>query len=62
MSVFPKSLVVGIADGLGVGIKEDVATLLMEDAEYRLREILHQSSKFMRHSRRKKLSYKDVNR
>ncbi|KAJ3305219.1 hypothetical protein HDV03_001817 [Kappamyces sp. JEL0829] len=61
MSVFPKSLVVGIADTLGIGIKDEVAVLLMEDAEYRLREILHQSTKFMRHSRRKRLNHRDIN-
>ncbi len=40
---------------------EDVLQLLCHDVEYRLREILQDAAKFMRHAHRMKLTVEDVN-
>lgn len=61
MSIFNKSLVVSIGESVGVTIKDDVAAVLIEDAEYRLREVIHESIKFMKHSNRKRVSSRDIN-
>jgi hypothetical protein len=36
-------LVLQIAESLGISIKEEVAQVLVQDAEYRTREIIHVS-------------------
>jgi transcription initiation factor TFIID subunit 6 len=41
-------------------LREDVATYLSTDAEYRIREIIQEASKFMRHSKRRHLRTADV--
>ncbi|KAJ3299164.1 Transcription initiation factor TFIID subunit 6 [Borealophlyctis nickersoniae] len=61
MSVFPKETVQAIADSVGAQLKDEVANALVQDAEYRLREIVHEARKFMRHSKRSKLTADDVN-
>ena len=61
MSIFPKETVKLIADSIGLQVKDDVASLLIEDAEYRIREIINESSKFMKHSNRKKMLPCDIN-
>ena len=61
MSIFPKETVNLIADSIGIQIKDDVASLLIEDAEYRIREIINESTKFMKHSNRKKMLPSDIN-
>jgi len=47
---------------LGVeSIPEEVATAVIEDAEYRLRQLLQEAVKFMRNSKRTKLLPRDIN-
>jgi TATA box binding protein associated factor (TAF) len=58
MSIFPKETIVSIAESLGIPLNDEVAQTLLQDAEYRLREIIHESVKFMRHSHRTKLTPK----
>ncbi len=41
-------------------LREDVASALAADAEYRIREILQEALNFRRHSRRKKLTVSDM--
>jgi transcription initiation factor TFIID subunit 6 len=43
MSIFPKELVHNIAESIGITVKDEVANLLIQDTEYRLREIIHVS-------------------
>ncbi|KAI9203123.1 uncharacterized protein BJ171DRAFT_510933 [Polychytrium aggregatum] len=61
MSVLPPDLIQSIAEAGGIHLKEDVAKDLARDVEYRVREILHESKKFMRHARRDKLLPDDIN-
>lgn len=47
---------------LGVeSISEEVSITVIEDAEYRLRQLLQEAVKFMRNSKRTKLLPKDIN-
>lgn len=50
-----------VADSVGVALEPDVAEALAPDVEYRLREVVQEACKFMRHSRRRVLSTEDVN-
>ncbi|KAJ8331166.1 hypothetical protein BDV3_002482 [Batrachochytrium dendrobatidis] len=61
MSVFPKETILAIAESVGVSMQDEVATVLLQDTEYRMREIIHEAVKFMRHSRRQKLTSADIN-
>merc|ERR1719354_1426540 len=61
MSVFGKNLVQQIGESLGIQASNDVCAILSEDAEYRLRQVLNESVKFMRHSKESKLSHLHVN-
>ncbi|KAI8899512.1 hypothetical protein BC833DRAFT_585615 [Globomyces pollinis-pini] len=61
MSVLPVDIVYSIAESIGVTLRQDVANVLIEDTEYRLREIIHESVKYMRHSNRRKLNPSDLN-
>ncbi|OBZ88282.1 Transcription initiation factor TFIID subunit 6 [Choanephora cucurbitarum] len=62
MSVFPKETIKNIGESLGVtNLKDEVATALAQDVEYRVHELIQEASKFMRHSKRTKLSVDDVN-
>ena len=50
-----------IGESVGVAnLSEDVATTLAEDVEYRLKEVVQEAVKFMRHSRRKRMKCSDV--
>ncbi|KAJ2998108.1 hypothetical protein HDV02_004785 [Globomyces sp. JEL0801] len=70
MSVLPVDIVYSIAESIGIQ-DHDVANVLIEDTEYRLREIIHvralmlnslqESVKYMRHSNRRKLNPSDLN-
>eukprot|EP00761_Pharyngomonas_kirbyi_P000328 gb/GECH01000328.1/.p1 GENE.gb/GECH01000328.1/~~gb/GECH01000328.1/.p1 ORF type:complete len:572 (+),score=78.98 gb/GECH01000328.1/:1-1716(+) len=42
-------------------LPDDIAQAIASDVEYRLREVIQDSSKFMRHSKRKTLTTDDVN-
>ncbi|KAJ3099979.1 Transcription initiation factor TFIID subunit 6 [Phlyctochytrium planicorne] len=64
-----------ITESVGVTLKENVATTLLADVEYRLREVIHiekedasmanmfeqEAKKFMRHSKRSILQTEDIN-
>jgi|YelNatPaOPRAMG01_1025707.scaffolds.fasta_scaffold23452_2 transcription initiation factor TFIID subunit 6 len=50
-----------IAATVGIArLREDVAAYLATDAEYRLREIIQEAGKFMRHSKRRRLKTSDI--
>ena len=50
-----------MGESVGVpGINEDVATSLAEDVEYRLKEIVQDGIKFMRHSKRRRMKCSDI--
>ncbi|KAJ3347625.1 hypothetical protein HDU83_001937 [Entophlyctis luteolus] len=62
MSVFPVDTVSAIADSVGVSLADaPVAEALLADAEYRMREVVFDARKFMRHARRSKLLPEDFN-
>uniref|UniRef100_A0A673I2Q6 TAF6-like RNA polymerase II p300/CBP-associated factor-associated factor 65 kDa subunit 6L n=1 Tax=Sinocyclocheilus rhinocerous TaxID=307959 RepID=A0A673I2Q6_9TELE len=58
----PRESIKLMAESTGVELSEEVATLLAEDVCYRLREATQNSSQFMRHAKRRKLSVEDFNR
>ena len=50
------------AEALGItNLSEEVLTALCQDVEYRTRELIQDSTKFMQHARRTKLAVSDVN-
>jgi len=61
MSILNKETVTSIAEATGINLADEAASALIQDVEYRLRELLLESKKFMTHSRRRKLSVLDVN-
>ncbi|KAJ3273808.1 Transcription initiation factor TFIID subunit 6 [Terramyces sp. JEL0728] len=61
MSIFPKETVQSIAESIGLTVNDQIASTLMQDTEYRLRQIVVESVKFMKHSNRKKLLPSDIN-
>uniref|UniRef100_A0A8C2H756 TAF6-like RNA polymerase II p300/CBP-associated factor-associated factor 65 kDa subunit 6L n=1 Tax=Cyprinus carpio TaxID=7962 RepID=A0A8C2H756_CYPCA len=58
----PRESIKLMAESTGVELSEEVAALLAEDVCYRLREATQNSSQFMRHAKRRKLSVEDFNR
>ncbi|OZJ06346.1 hypothetical protein BZG36_00711 [Bifiguratus adelaidae] len=63
MSIFPKDTVKNIAESLSItNLKDGVAVGLANDVEYRIHEIVQEAMKFMRHSRRSRLTVEDINR
>jgi transcription initiation factor TFIID subunit 6 len=61
MSIIKADAVQDAAQALGLkAVREDVATALAADAEYRIREILQEALNFRRHSRRRKLTVLDM--
>ncbi|KAH3756831.1 transcription initiation factor TFIID complex 60 kDa subunit [Pelomyxa schiedti] len=50
-----------IAESMGVGLNEEVASALASDVEYRMRELIQEAAKFMRRSKRDVLTTTDVN-
>lgn len=62
MSVFSVDTIKLYADSIGLtNLGDEVLTLLCHDTEYRVREIIQEASKFMRHSNRTKLTTEDIN-
>uniref|UniRef100_A0A4W4H1D8 TAF6-like RNA polymerase II p300/CBP-associated factor-associated factor 65 kDa subunit 6L n=1 Tax=Electrophorus electricus TaxID=8005 RepID=A0A4W4H1D8_ELEEL len=51
-----------MAESAGVELSDDLAAMLAEDVCYRLREATQNSSQFMRHAKRRKLTVEDFNR
>ncbi|BBG99930.1 TATA BOX ASSOCIATED FACTOR II 59 [Prunus dulcis] len=61
MSIVPKENVEVIAQSIGINnLSPDVALALAPDVEYRLREVMQEAIKCMRHSRRTRLTADDV--
>ncbi|CAN6701892.1 unnamed protein product [Malus baccata var. baccata] len=61
MSIVPKENVEVIAQSIGINnLSPDAALALAPDVEYRLREIMQEAIKCMRHSRRTRLTADDV--
>eukprot|EP01122_Echinamoeba_exundans_P003285 TRINITY_DN1340_c0_g1_i2.p1 TRINITY_DN1340_c0_g1~~TRINITY_DN1340_c0_g1_i2.p1 ORF type:complete len:502 (-),score=73.97 TRINITY_DN1340_c0_g1_i2:300-1805(-) len=61
-SLLPKETIKIFAQAVGVDeLADDVAQQLAADVEYRLREITQEAIKFMRHSKREKLTTDDIN-
>ncbi|KAL5581753.1 hypothetical protein UlMin_014195 [Ulmus minor] len=61
MSIVPKENIEVIAQSIGINnLSQDAALALAPDVEYRLREIMQEAIKCMRHSRRTKLTVDDV--
>ncbi|CAG8545355.1 6620_t:CDS:10 [Ambispora gerdemannii] len=59
---FPKETVKNTAEVVGISnLKDEVALALAHDVEYRLYEIIQEATKFMRHSKRTKLTGDDIN-
>ncbi|KAJ3218412.1 Transcription initiation factor TFIID subunit 6 [Dinochytrium kinnereticum] len=61
MSVLPLETIHAITESVGVTLKDNVASALLADVEYRLREVIHEAKKFMRHSKRTVLKTEDIN-
>ncbi|NWH79601.1 TAF6L factor, partial [Piaya cayana] len=51
-----------MAESAGLELSEEVAALLAEDVCYRLREATQNSSQFLKHTRRRRLTVEDFNR
>ncbi|KAL8462421.1 hypothetical protein ACS0TY_032633 [Phlomoides rotata] len=61
MSIVPKETIEVIAQSIGItNLSSDVLPALAADVEYRVREIMQESIKCMRHSRRTTLTTEDV--
>ncbi|XP_033927703.1 TAF6-like RNA polymerase II p300/CBP-associated factor-associated factor 65 kDa subunit 6L isoform X1 [Melopsittacus undulatus] len=58
----PRDSVRLMAESSGLELSEEVLALLAEDVCYRLREATQNSSQFMKHTRRRKLTVEDFNR
>ncbi|KAI8584684.1 hypothetical protein K450DRAFT_217495 [Umbelopsis ramanniana AG] len=62
MSIWPKDTVRSIAESCGItNPKDDYCTALAHDVDYRLQEIIQEATKFMRHSKRSRLTVDDIN-
>jgi len=62
MSVIPKDSIKVIAEMVGVpNLSDDVSSSMAPDVEYRMREIVQEAIKFMKHSKRTKLTTEDIN-
>ncbi|KAJ3026635.1 UNVERIFIED_CONTAM: hypothetical protein HDU68_005307, partial [Siphonaria sp. JEL0065] len=61
MSLLPVDSINAITESIGLTLKDSVAQALLSDVEYRMREVIFDAHKFMRHSRRTKLTPEDIN-
>ncbi|KAJ7567434.1 hypothetical protein O6H91_02G146900 [Diphasiastrum complanatum] len=62
MSIVPKETIQVIAQSIGIPhLADEVAVALAPDVEYRMREIVQEAIKCMRHSKRSMLTTDDVN-
>lgn len=62
MSLFHAESVRIYAESLGLAnLSNEVLQLIAHDTEYRLRELIQESAKHMRHSRRIRLTTEDIN-
>jgi transcription initiation factor TFIID subunit 6 len=62
MSVLSQETMKVIAESVGIGgLSDEVALAMASDVEYRLREVAQEALKFMKHSKRTRLTTHDVN-
>jgi transcription initiation factor TFIID subunit 6 len=61
MSILPPSLVNEIAESFGYQLLPEASSLLLEDSEFRLRQVLQESFKFLRNSKTQKLLKTHIN-
>ncbi|SAL95088.1 hypothetical protein [Absidia glauca] len=62
MSAIPKDTIKSIGESVGISnLKDDVATALGQDVDYRVQELIQEATKFMQHSKRSKLTVDDIN-
>ncbi|KAJ2322640.1 histone H4-like TAF Taf6, SAGA complex subunit, partial [Coemansia sp. RSA 2681] len=60
--IYPHSTIRNISESIGVPkLKDGIATAMAQDVEYRLHEVIAEAMKFMRHSKRTKLTVTDIN-
>ncbi|KAJ2375067.1 histone H4-like TAF Taf6, SAGA complex subunit [Coemansia sp. RSA 2611] len=60
--IYSKSTIKNISESIGVPkLKDGITTAMAQDVEYRLHEIIAEAMKFMRHSKRTKLTVTDIN-
>lgn len=60
-SVYPKDSVRDVAEALGiVNLRDNIATALATDIEYRIRDIAQSAAKYMKHAKRSRLTTADV--
>ncbi|KAG9299549.1 hypothetical protein G9A89_020720 [Geosiphon pyriformis] len=60
--LFSKEAIKNTAEVVGISnLKDNVASLLADDVEYRINEIIQEATKFMHHSKRTKLTGEDIN-
>ncbi|KAJ2828476.1 histone H4-like TAF Taf6, SAGA complex subunit [Coemansia erecta] len=60
--IFSKSTIKNISESVGIPkLKDGITTAMAQDVEYRLHEIILEAMKFMRHSKRTKLTVADIN-
>ena len=63
LSIYPTDSVQDVAESLGLPpLKESVAATLAADVEYRLRQVVQDASKFMKHGKRSQLRVADIDR
>ncbi|KAJ1963910.1 histone H4-like TAF Taf6, SAGA complex subunit [Dipsacomyces acuminosporus] len=60
--IYPKSTIKNISESIGISkLKDGITTAMAQDVEYRLHEVIAEAMKFMRHSKRTKLTVADIN-
>ncbi|KAJ1841504.1 histone H4-like TAF Taf6, SAGA complex subunit, partial [Coemansia sp. RSA 486] len=60
--IYSKGSIKNIADSVGIPkLKDGITTAMAQDVEYRLHEIISEAAKFMKHSKRTKLTVADIN-
>ena len=60
-SVYPKDSVKDVAESLGIAnLRDNIATALATDIEYRIRDIAQSAAKYMKHSKRSRMTTADV--
>lgn len=62
-SIYPTDSVQDVADSLGLPpLKDSVAQALAADVEYRVRQVVQDAGKFMRHAKRSQIRTADIDR
>lgn len=60
-SVYPKDTIKDVAESLGImNLRDNIAMALATDVEYRIRDIVQSASRYMKHSKRSKMTTSDV--